>query len=156
MAASTYIRDMRKKIGHDLLLIPCVAAVITDHEGRILLQEKSDGEAWSLPAGGIEPGESPEIAVIREVLEETGLHVTVQGILGVFGGADFRYEYPNMDKVEYTVILYRCKAIGESAYPKDAETVSLAYFTEQDMPPLALPYPKKILFGHLDENRKGY
>ncbi|MDP2286433.1 MAG: NUDIX domain-containing protein, partial [Pseudohongiella sp.] len=59
MAASTYIRGMRTKIGHDLLLIPCLAEVITDHEGRILLQEKSDGEAWSLPAGGIEAGESP-------------------------------------------------------------------------------------------------
>lgn len=156
MAASTYIKDIRKKIGHDLLLIPCVAAVITDDEGRLLLQEKSGGEAWSLPAGGIEPGESPEQAVIREVLEETGLNVAIEKILGVFGGADFRYQYPNKDVVEYTVVLYRCQVIGVSGSPQDDETVSLAYFSEQNMPSLALPYPKEVLFRHVDEQRKSY
>ena len=148
MTASTYIKEMRKKIGHDLLLVPCVAAVITDQEGNILLQEKSGGESWSLPAGGIEPGESPDEAIIREVLEETGLHVIVERVLGVFGGADFRYQYPNNDNVEYTVVLYRCQVTGVCAPPQDSETVSLAYFSEQNMPPLALPYPKDILFAH--------
>ncbi|MDP3516258.1 MAG: NUDIX domain-containing protein [Pseudohongiella sp.] len=132
MAASTYIRDMRTKIGHDLLLIPCVAEVITDHEGRIVLQEKSDGEAWSLPAGGIETGESPEIAVIREVLEETVPHVTVQGVLGVFGVTEFRYQYPNMDKVEYAAIFYRCKAVGDGANPKDARRYEASARQQRD------------------------
>lgn len=54
-------------------MIPSVAAVILDAANRILLQEKS-GESWSLPAGMIEPGESPSKAVVREVEEETGLN----------------------------------------------------------------------------------
>jgi len=135
MTMSNYIRDLREKIGDDLLLIPCVAAVITDADGKILLQEKSGGEAWSLPAGAIEPGESPQQAVIREVLEETGLQVSADKILGVFGGAEFRYQYPNKHKVEYTVVLFRCQVIGVSGPPQDSETVSLAYFSKQDMPP---------------------
>ena len=52
----SYVRQLRKKVGNDLILSPSVAAVIHDHEGRLLLQEKSSGEAWSLPAGGIELG----------------------------------------------------------------------------------------------------
>lgn len=43
------------------------------------------GEYWSLPAGAIEPGETPEEAVIREVWEETGLKVRVKQ-KGVFEG----------------------------------------------------------------------
>ncbi|WP_258879231.1 NUDIX domain-containing protein [Paraburkholderia sp. BL6669N2] len=54
----SYLSWLRKKVGSDLLLSPSVAAVIHDNEGKLLLQEKSSGEAWSLPAGGIELGES--------------------------------------------------------------------------------------------------
>ncbi|WP_429360414.1 NUDIX domain-containing protein [Paraburkholderia sp. GAS32] len=44
-----------------------VAALIHNHEGKPLLQEKSSGETWSLPAGGNEIGESPQEATIRQV-----------------------------------------------------------------------------------------
>jgi 8-oxo-dGTP pyrophosphatase MutT (NUDIX family) len=143
---SPYVRRLRSKIGHDLLLLPSVAAVISDTEGRVLLQEKSSGEGWSLPAGAIEPGEGPEQAICREVREETGLLVKAQEIIGVFGGSGFRYIYPGGDEVEYTVILYRCVSIGTSLEKPDAETKSLRYFTADEMPSLALPYPRAALF----------
>ena len=72
---SPYFQQLRARIGHDLLLLPSVAAVIRNSDGRLLLQEKASGEGWSLPAGAIEPGESPAQAVRREVLEETGLTI---------------------------------------------------------------------------------
>ena len=147
---SPYFKNLRNKIGYDLLLIPSVAAVVTDGEGRILLQEKSSGESWSLPAGAIEPGESSEEAIVREVREETGLNVSVEKIPGVYGGIGFRYTYPNNHQVEYTVILYRCRVISASCTPLDSETVSLNYFSKQDMPPLALPYLREVLFSHVE------
>jgi 8-oxo-dGTP diphosphatase len=56
--------------------VECVGAVITDAEGRMLLirrrNEPSAG-LWSLPGGRLEPGESDQQAVVREVREETGL-----------------------------------------------------------------------------------
>lgn len=142
---SPYLRQLRSKIGHDLLLLPSVAAVIKDAQGRILLQEKSSAEGWSLPAGAIEPGESPEQAICREVREETGLVVNPQAIIGVYGGSDFRYIYPNGDKVEYTVVLYRCVPTGTSSGPLDPESKSLRYFAVNEMPKLALPYPPAAL-----------
>ncbi|SDG68173.1 ADP-ribose pyrophosphatase YjhB, NUDIX family [Paraburkholderia phenazinium] len=142
----TYINWLRKKVGSDLLLSPSVAAVIHDNEGKLLLQEKSSGETWSLPAGGIELGESPQEAIVREVMEETGYAVRIHSILGVFGGRSFRYTYPNGDHVEYVVTLFQCKIIGGSAVPSDSETKSTQYFGRCDMPELALPYPKDDLF----------
>jgi 8-oxo-dGTP pyrophosphatase MutT (NUDIX family) len=148
-----YFKRLRSRIGHELLLFPGVAAVIHDRDGRVLLQEKSSGEGWSLPAGAIEPGERPEVALVREVREETGLLVTPNRILGVFGGAAFRYVYPNGDEVEPTVVLYRCTVVGRSDGPLDTETRSLRYFNEHEMPALALPYPVGLLFEDEDSVR---
>lgn len=150
MSGSDYIKNLRSKVGNSVLLIPSVAAVILDQDRRILLQEKHD-EAWSLPAGMIEPGESPREAIVREVREETGLIITPSRILGVFGGNTFRYDYPNGDSVEYTVILMRCTALTDSGVVSGNETKALKYFDKYSMPELALPYPKDVLFDELAE-----
>lgn len=144
--ASDYIKSLRSKVGSQLLLLPSVAAVISDSEGRLLLQEKSSGEGWSLPAGGIEPGETPPQAIVREVLEETGLEVIRSEVLAVFGGKEFRYTYPNGDEVEYLVVLFKCHTRGEPGGFTDSETASLKYTAYEEMPKLALPYPMELLF----------
>ncbi|CAE6765192.1 NUDIX domain-containing protein [Paraburkholderia aspalathi] len=146
LSNESYIGWLRKKVGNGLILSPSVGAVIHDHQGRLLLQEKSSGEAWSLPAGGIELGESPQEAIAREVMEETGYAIHIHGILGVFGGRTFRYTYPNGDQVEYVVTLFQCRIIDGSGIPSDAETKSTRYFGRHEMPELALPYPKDDLF----------
>ncbi len=148
MAASNYIKELRSKIGKSLLLCPAVAAVIPNDSGEILLQQKSRGEGWSLPAGAIEPGETPLQAVVREVQEETALEVKPDRLLGVFGGSEFRYVYPNGDAVEYTVVLYLCSVLRPLRQDIDRETVALKYFNADTMPRLALPYPKETLFSH--------
>jgi 8-oxo-dGTP diphosphatase len=56
--------------------IPCVGAVVFDDTGRLLLIRRANPPAkdtWSLPGGRVEPGESSEHAVVRELHEETGL-----------------------------------------------------------------------------------
>lgn len=143
----SYLTELRRLIGNRLLLLPSVAAVIHDPAGKLLLQEKSSGEGWSLPAGAIEPGETPQQAIIREVMEETGRVVTPGTILGVFGGRDFRHTYPNGDQVEYVVTLFRCHVVEDLGSWSDGETRLLAYFALDDMPPLALPYPASALFA---------
>lgn len=65
--------------------IPCVGAVVFDDEGRLLLIRRGHAPAaglWSIPGGRVEPGETAQQAVVREVLEETGLHITVGIELG--------------------------------------------------------------------------
>jgi 8-oxo-dGTP diphosphatase len=65
--------------------VPCVGAVILDPDGRLLLIRRSHPPAegaWSIPGGRVEPGESDTEALAREVLEETGLAVTVGRLVG--------------------------------------------------------------------------
>jgi ADP-ribose pyrophosphatase YjhB (NUDIX family) len=65
--------------------IPCVGAIITDAAGRLLLIQRGhapDAGRWSLPGGRVEPGESDEQALVREVAEETGLEVVPGPLAG--------------------------------------------------------------------------
>jgi len=58
--------------------------VLLDDQGRILLAfwNQGDPAAWTLPGGGVEPGETPEQAAVREVREETGYDVELLRLLG--------------------------------------------------------------------------
>ena len=62
-----------------------VSAII-EHQGRFLIVEEtaSSRRVFSQPGGHIETGESPEAAVVRETLEETGCHVACQELVGVY------------------------------------------------------------------------
>ncbi|WP_409291385.1 NUDIX domain-containing protein [Peribacillus sp. SCS-37] len=141
MGMSQYYSKLRETHGSGLLLLPSVAGIIRNDAGEIMLQNKGNGEKWSLPAGALEPGETPADAVAREVWEETGLRVTPKRLAGVFGGREFRYQYPNGHEVEYVVFLFECEADHIARQPVDEETAELRFFKPEEMPELALPYP---------------
>lgn len=148
MPMSSFYSSIRARVGSSLLLMPSVAAIIRDGTGRVLLQQRHD-DSWSLPAGAIEPGESPSAAVVREVFEETGLRVRPTQLAGVVGGSSCRVRYPNGDEVEYVVIVFDCNVIAGQLLDSTDETRSLAYFRRDEMPALAFEYPS-VLF---DQNR---
>jgi 8-oxo-dGTP diphosphatase len=64
----------------DVPLIPCVGGVVHDERGRLLVVRRGHEPGrgrWSVPGGRMEQGESDEVAVLREVAEETGLEAEV-------------------------------------------------------------------------------
>jgi 8-oxo-dGTP diphosphatase len=66
-------------------VIPCVGAVIKDDRGRLLLIKRGHAPGaglWSLPGGRIEPGESDDEALVREMREETGLVIEAGQLIG--------------------------------------------------------------------------
>lgn len=131
-------------VGTALLQVPSVGAIIHDAEGRILLQRRSSDGSWSLPAGAIDPGETPAEAVVREVWEETGLHVRPARLAALFSGDRFRHTYENGDRVEYMIALFECDVVGGALQGQDDETIELRYFDLEAMPPLAIDYPREI------------
>jgi 8-oxo-dGTP pyrophosphatase MutT (NUDIX family) len=141
---SSYLAGLRRLIGNTLLIVPAVAAIIRDPSGRVLLMKSSDGGAWSLPAGAIDPGETPARAIEREVHEETGLVVRAARVAAVLGGEHFRHAYSNGDRVEYSIVLFECRIEGGELEAIDGEAEELAWFAPEEMPALCLPYPAAL------------
>jgi mutator protein MutT len=144
MGISPYLKNLRAHLGNQLVMIPSVAAIIRNEAGQILFLVRADNGLWDLPAGAIDPGETPAQAIVREVREETGLIVEPSAVLGVFGGEDFRVSYSNGDVVEYTVIVFECRVVGGELGGLDDETAELHFISAAERPPLAVELPAAL------------
>ena len=101
----TLERDYERALG----IRPSVSAVIFDRRGRLLLQQRSDGGQWGLPGGSVEIGESVSDAVRREVREETGLHVSVRRLIGVYSAPERQVvRYPDGHVWHYVNVCDAC------------------------------------------------
>jgi 8-oxo-dGTP pyrophosphatase MutT (NUDIX family) len=134
---SDYLRELRRHIGTAPVLMPSVGALIHDAGGRLLLEVRSDNGDLMLPGGAIDPGESPRRAVVREVLEETGLTVEPTHLVAVVG--PYFVEYPNGDRVEYTGILLWCEVVGGTLHPGDGECAGFRWVEPDEVPELGYP-----------------
>ncbi|WP_084682005.1 NUDIX hydrolase [Actinomycetospora chiangmaiensis] len=61
-----------------------VAGVVVDDHDRVLVIQRRDNRHWEPPGGVLELDETPEEGVEREVFEETGIHVKVERLSGVY------------------------------------------------------------------------
>lgn len=71
-----------------------VAGLVTNHENEVLLV-KNPRRGWEFPGGMVEPGETLQEALIREIFEESGIHVTITGFIGVYKNVE--YDIVNLD-----------------------------------------------------------
>lgn len=132
MPISEYLKGLREKIGHELVLCPAVAAVIRNEAGQILVQQRSDNGSWEVPAGAVDPGETPAQALVREVYEETGLSVVPLRVIAVVGGRVITH--PNGDRTEPTAILFECRVVGGTLEARDGEAIAFRYDDPKAMP----------------------
>jgi mutator protein MutT len=144
MPISPYLKELRARIGHDMVLMPSVAALVRNDAGHVLFQRRADDGLWSLPSGSIDPGETPGQAVVREVREETGLIVEPTRVAAVFGGTPYQIHYPNGDVVEYTVIVFECRTLGGELGGLDGESLELRYCSAAERPPLIAYFPEEL------------
>ncbi|MCF4123161.1 NUDIX domain-containing protein [Antribacter sp. KLBMP9083] len=136
MPIPEYILGLRGHVGHELLWLPGVCAVVLDDEGRVLLGQRSDNGRWALVAGFLEPGEQPAAGIVREVLEETGVEVRVEGIAAV--GTYPPVEYPNGDRAQYVTTTFVCRPVSadsaRAAHVADDESLAVGWFAPDDLP----------------------
>jgi 8-oxo-dGTP pyrophosphatase MutT (NUDIX family) len=134
---SDYVRDLRRHIGTDLLLMPSVGALVYDAQGDVLLQQRSDNGRWSAPVGGMDPGETPADAVVREVWEETGVLVEPMRVLGVHGGPKFRNTHSNGDQTASVFLIFACRVVDDSGLSPDGhESLAVRFFPQAEALPL--------------------
>lgn len=148
MPASDYVKNLRAKVGHDLIMFPTVSAIVLNDRGEILLGQRSDNHEWSVIAGMMDPGEQPADAVLREVREETGVEVRIERVAGV---ALHEVIYGNGDHCHMMNTWFRCRAIGGEARVNDSESIAVGWFAPDALPPMN-PFAMIRIRTSLEEN----
>jgi ADP-ribose pyrophosphatase YjhB (NUDIX family) len=130
----SYLGRLREFVGNRLIIVAGNRAIIENEQGHILLMLRNDFKVWGLPAGSVEIGESSEISIRREILEETGLTAIVLSPIGF--ASDPEHEtitYPNGDKIQNYSTLWHVTA-WEGELQHDDEAEALQFFDPNQMP----------------------
>lgn len=145
MTLSPYLRRLRDRIGHELVLLPSVAVMVLDEARRVLLVRALDTGSWQTVGGAVDPDETPADAAVREAWEETGLLVEPTGVIGVYGGPEFRLVYPNGDVCSYCAISFAARVVGGRARADHVETTEVGWFDADALRRLDLATHTRLL-----------
>lgn len=123
-----------------------VAAALIDADGRVLVQQRSAGRAmaglWEFPGGKIEPGETPEQALVRELHEELGIDVTAACL------APGPFASEPLGERHLLLMLYLCRKWRGVPRALDAE--GLRWCRPLELHGLAMPPADRPLIGLLE------
>lgn len=121
-------------------LITVSAVVMVDVDGRILIAQRPEGKnmagLWEFPGGKIEPGETPERALIRELKEELGIDTT-ESCLAAFTFASHRY-----DDFHLLMPVFLCRKWDGFVTPQEGQVlkwVKISELKNYPMPPADKP-----------------
>jgi 8-oxo-dGTP pyrophosphatase MutT (NUDIX family) len=95
--------------------------------GRVLLTKREDFEVWCLPGGGIEEGESPLQAAVREAQEETGFEVEVTHLIGT-------HTRPSWQVGDICLLIYSARITGGALNPDPHEVLEARFFGPGELP----------------------
>lgn len=121
-------------------------AVLITQEGQVLLGKRGPGTRapgkWGFPGGFVERGERVESAAAREALEETGLEVAIERLLGLYSS----------DGETVVLAVYQASVVAGQPQAAD-DLTALAWFPFTALPELAFPRDRQILGAWLNEGK---
>jgi 8-oxo-dGTP diphosphatase len=130
---------------HQSRLLHVVAVALIDGDGRVLVQRRPEGTAmaglWEFPGGKMEPGETPEAALARELHEELG--ITVEH--ACLAPAAFASE--PLGERHLLLLLYACRKWGGT--PRALQASALRWVRPVELHRLDMPPADKPLIGLL-------
>ena len=118
-------------------------SICRDDGGRILLARLSafevDVGAWTLPGGGVDFGEHPDGAAVRELQEETGLDGEIEGIAGVFSHVYKWSRFADGADLHFIGVVYRMRIVGGDLRDEvDGSTDTCAWFGRDELAEIRL------------------
>ena len=138
-----YIKWIRRRVGHNKIILVCAGGCIFNEQGEVLLKRRGDCNMWGFPGGALELEETPEMAAVREIKEETGLDVKVGKLIGVYTDTDAICS--NGDKYQSICVAYELSIVGGELFCDNKETLELKYFPLNDVPKLFCKQHEEIL-----------
>ncbi|MFN3641368.1 MAG: (deoxy)nucleoside triphosphate pyrophosphohydrolase [Gemmobacter sp.] len=121
-------------------LVLVAAAALIDPDGRVLIAQRPEGKAmaglWEFPGGKVEPGETPEAALIRELREELGID-TWSSCLAPLSFASHAYA-----DFHLLMPLFACRRWDGTPRPREGQRLAWirpAALRDYPMPPADLP-----------------
>ena len=137
-----YINEIRKQIGHDLIMVTACGVIIENEKREILLQRRQDNGLWGLPGGSMEPGEKFEEAAKREVYEEVGIKIDELRLFGIYSGEDRIITYPNGDICCVTGIIFKVGSYSGQIQNNAPEVMEHKFFNKRNIPNDIKPFDK--------------
>ena len=123
-----------------------VAAALVDRDGRLLVQQRPEGLSmaglWEFPGGKVEPGETPEQALIRELAEELGIDVEQACLAPACFASDM------LGDRHLLLLLYVCRKWRGTPVAQHAS--ALRWVRPVELHGLAMPPADKPLIGLLE------
>ena len=129
---SDYITNLRKKIGTQKLIHPAARILVENEKGEFLFVRKKNKGKLGIPAGGLDPNETIEECIKREVKEETGIEILELEVVGISSNPkDETITYPNGDIVQYFTIEFYSNSFKGNLQVTDTEEIIKAEFLDK-------------------------
>ena len=141
----SYIGDIRKHIGHDLVMTVGCGILIVNDRDQLLLQRRSDTGDWCVPGGALEPFETYEEAAIRAVQEEVGITVKNLKLFGIYSGDERRIHYPNDDVVYSLSVIFISDEYDGVISDRDSEVLEHRFFGRDEIPKELFPADSRTI-----------
>ena len=129
-------------------IVPSANAVVVNDAREILLIHRTDNDNWSLPGGGMEPGESLSDCAVQETLEETGIQVELTGLVGIYTDPRHVILYTSNGEVrqEFSIV-YTARPIAGQPRPSD-ESREVAWVPPSKIDGLTMHPSMRLRIAH--------
>ncbi|WP_433221956.1 NUDIX domain-containing protein [Dactylosporangium sp. CS-047395] len=133
-------------------IVPGAQVLVTDDDGRVLLQRRADSGNWSAPGGTMDVGETLAQTAVREVREETGLDVEITGLLGIYTDPGHVIAYSDGEVRQEFVVAFTGRVTGGELQISD-ESTELRWVLLDEAPGLQMHETGRLRLRHLAERR---
>lgn len=127
------ISAVRPWIGTALYAGVGASAIIRREDGRILMLQHVAESGWRAPAGFCDLGENAAQTAVREIWEETGLHIEPRTIIAVHATPRLNVTHPNGDQIRNVGIVFRAQLLGGSLNLDPTEISAAAWMTPAEI-----------------------